>query len=429
MNGQRTQTITALGPNDPDDGDAGRQQRGLAIAAVVPIQKNRLGYQIPSQSGNGSYVVSVEDEPFCTCPDFEQRQERCKHVYAVEFTVQRDQAPDDTLETVRVALGPSWTAYNLAQTNEQELFGTLLRELCATVSQPPQGKGRPRLPISDMLFAVGLKVYSTMSGRRAMTDFRNAQASGLLSTCPSFSTAFRCMENPAVTPILKSLIEQSALPLRAVEADFAADASGFSTSVYDRWFDHKWGKEKKQARFLKAHIMCGVNTKVVTAVEVTEANVHDSPPFPGLVEKTAENFAMSEVSADKAYLSRRNLRAIVDAGATPFIPFKSNSKPEHTHGDSLWAKTYHYFSLFREEFMDHYHKRSNVETAFSMIKAKFGGAVRSKTPVAQMNEVLVKILCHNICVLIQAMYALGIEPDFRGERTFASKALGDAKVS
>ena len=433
MTGYQAQTITALGPNDPDDGDPGRQQRGMAIAATVPIRKNRLGYQIPSQSGNGSYVVSMDDEPFCTCPDFEKRQEPCKHVYAVEFTVQResDAISGDTgePEAVQVSLGPSWTAYNLAQTNEQEIFGTLLRELCATVHQPPQGKGRPCLPVSDMLFAVGLKVYSTMSGRRAMTDFRNAQADGLLSTCPSFSTAFRYMENPVVTPVLKSLIEQSALPLRAVESDFAADASGFSTSVYDRWFDHKWGKEKKQARFLKAHIMCGVNTKIVTAVEVTEANVHDSPPFPGLVAKTAENFAMSEVSADKAYLSRKNLRVIVDAGAAPYIPFKSNSKPEHTHGDSLWAKTYHYFSLFREEFMDHYHKRSNVETAFSMIKAKFGGAVRSKTPVAQMNEVLVKILCHNICVLIQAMYALGVAPEFGAEKTFGSKPLVDAKVS
>ena len=419
--------LTALGPNDPDDGEAGRQQRGMAIAAVVPIQKNRLGYQVPSQSGNGSYVVSVDDEPFCTCPDFEQRQERCKHVYAVEFTVQReDESPD--AEPVRVALGRNWTAYNLAQTNEQELFGTLLRELCATVSQPPQGKGRPRLPIADMLFAIGLKVYGTMSGRRAMTDFRNAKSSGLLSTCPSFSTAFRYMEDPTLTPVLKSLIEQSALPLKAVESDFAADASGFSTSVYDRWFDQKWGKKKKMARFLKAHIMCGVNTKVVTAVEVTEANVHDSPPFPGLVGKTAESFTMSEVSADKAYLSRKNLRAIEAAGATPYIPFKVNSRPQN-HGDSLWAKTYHYFSLYREEFMDHYHKRSNVETAFSMIKAKFGGSLRSKNPAAQVNEALVKILCHNICVLIQAMYALGVEPEFGADQTFASETLVDAKVS
>ena len=47
-----------------------------------------------------------------------------------------------------------------------------------------------------------------------------------------------------------------------------------------------------------------------------------------------------------------------------------------------------------------------------MIKVKFGAAVQSKTPVAQVNEVLVKILCHNICVLIQSMYELGITPVF-----------------
>ena len=429
MNEQQTQTITALGPHDPDDGPAGRQQRGMAIAALARVEKNKLGYKVPSQSGNGSYVVSVDDEPFCTCPDFEKRQQPCKHIYAVEFIIQREERPDGvTIETkaVRVTYRQDWPAYNAAQTNEQEIFGTLLRELCATVPQPPQGKGRPRLPISDMLFAVGLKVYGTMSGRRAMTDFRNAEADGILSTCPSFSTAFRYMEDPTLTPVLKSLIEQSALPLKAVETDFAADATGFSTRVYDRWFDHKWGKEKKHARFLKAHIMCGVNTKIVTAVEVTEANVHDSQPFPGLVATTAENFTMSEVSADKAYLSRKALQTVVDAGATPFIPFKVNSTPK---GDSLWAKTYHYFSLHRGEFMEHYHKRSNVETAFSMVKAKFGGFLRSKNLAAQVNETLTKILCHNICVLIHAMCALGVEPGFGTGKTFASKTSLDAKVT
>jgi hypothetical protein len=29
-----------------------------------------------------------------------------------------------------------------------------------------------------------------------------------------------------------------------------------------------------------------------------------------------------------------------------------------------------------------------------------------------MNEVLCKILCHNICCVIQSMYELGIEPTF-----------------
>ena len=79
--------------------------------------------------------------------------------------------------------------------------------------------------------------------------------------------------------------------------------------------------------------------------------------------------------------------------------------------------------------MDHYHKRSNVETAFSMIKAKFGGSLRSKNPEAQVNEALVKILCHNICVLIQAMYALGVDPAFGHEKAFASDTPVDAKVN
>ncbi len=73
---------------------------------------------------------------------------------------------------------------------------------------------------------------------------------------------------------------------------------------------------------------------------------------------------------------------------------------------------WHYYTFNRAEFNAHYHKRSNVETAFSMIKAKFGAAVRAKTPMAQVNEVLCKILCHNICVLIQSIYELGLEPVF-----------------
>jgi hypothetical protein len=38
-----------------------------------------------------------------------------------------------------------------------------------------------------------------------------------------------------------------------------------------------------------------------------------------------------------------------------------------------------------------------------MIKAKFGEVVRAKTPVAQVNEVLCKVLCHNLCCLIRSI--------------------------
>ena len=156
-------TVTALGPDDPDDGDAGRRQRGLAIAALVRIERNPVGFTVPSQSGNGSYVV-VTDEPFCSCPDFERRQMPCKHIYAMEITSQREERPDGTVvETTSVTTTHrrEWSAYNAAQEHEGEHFPVLLRELCDHVEQPSQpATGRPRLPIADVVQAIAHKVYS-----------------------------------------------------------------------------------------------------------------------------------------------------------------------------------------------------------------------------------------------------------------------------
>ncbi len=40
------------------------------------------------------------------------------------------------------------------------------------------------------------------------------------------------------------------------------------------------------------------------------------------------------------------------------------------------------------KFLEHYHQRSNVETAYSVIKEKFGSALRSKSNTGQINEAL-----------------------------------------
>jgi transposase len=98
-------------------------------------------------------------------------------------------------------------------------------------------------------------------------------------------------------------------------------------------------------------------------------------------------------------------------GAVPYIPFKSNNQGE---GPAAWRRAWHTFSLRRDEFLSHYHRRSNVETTFSAVKRLFGGAVRAKLPVAQKNEVLLKCLVYNATCLVHAMYELGIEPTFPG---------------
>lgn len=315
----------------------------------------------------------------------------------------------------------SWTAYNAARSEEKIRFVALLADLCSGVPQPPRlpGAGRPRLPLSDMVFASVYKVYVGFSSRRFTSDLRGAFADGLVNSTPHFNSVSNYMAKPELMDTLKNLVAASSLPLKPVETSFAVDSSGFSTSRFVRWYNKKYGRETDNREWIKLHLMCGTQTKIVTSVDVSGWTAHDTNYFVPLLEKTAAHFGVQRVSADKAYLSRKNAQAVEGIGASPFIPFKSNSLP--TSEDSAWSRMYHYFMFNREEFMAHYHRRSNIETVFSMMKAKFGYSVRSKGDVGQVNEALCKVLCHNICVLIQAIHELGINPHFCAESAFAQK--------
>jgi len=150
-------------------------------------------------------------------------------------------------------------------------------------------------------------------------------------------------------------------------------------------------------------------TNVITAIRVTDGTTADCPEFPALVATTAQRFALAEVSADKAYLSHDNLAVVEAHGAVPYIPFKINSQGE---GSAAWRRMYGMFMFRSDEFLAAYHRRSNVESTFSAIKRKFGGAVRSKTFTAQVNEVLCKALVFNLSMLVHAMHEMGADLTF-----------------
>lgn len=390
----------------------------VKIAAVSKLKKCGHVWVVPSQSGAGKYSVSPDEQsPYCSCPDFETRGMTCKHIFAVRFVMQREQHADGSetitksmtvTETVKRKTYPQqWPEYNAAQTNEKRHFQVLLRDLCSNLPEPKAAPGNQAIRLADAIFASVFKVYSTVSARRFMTDLSDAHAEGFLGKCPCYNSICKALENPELTPILTNLIIKAAMPLKAIETDFAVDSSGFSASKFVKWFDHKYGGVKQEHDWVKAHIVCGVKTHVVTAVEIHDKNANDCPLLPSLLGTTAKNFDVQGLSADKQYASRVNFDAIASHGADAFIMFKSNITGA---AGGMFAKAFHFFSLYREEFLQSYHKRSNVESAFSMIKRKFGDSVRSKTETAMRNEVLCKILCHNICCLISAMYELGIEP-------------------
>jgi hypothetical protein len=444
--GPSMSAIAALAATQAVDPTEARRQRGLAIAAVTRIVRSKgreERWLVPSQTGRKTYTVNmVGAEPLCDCADFAERGQPCKHIFAVQFTKAREFGPETVPEVIpgaeatlqlpeqtcapRPTYKQDWPAYNAAQINEKAKFQALLAELCRCVPEPSPSKkgGRPPIPMADRLFAVAFKVYTTVSGRRASTDMRNARDKGHLSHAPHYSRVYRFLEDPAMTPILMGLIAESARPLRSIEFDFIIDSSGFATSRFVRWFDHKYGVVKQAYDWVKVSVCTGRTTNVVTAVEIDERYAGDCPRFAPLLNATAKAFTIREVSADSAYLSYDNMELVASYGGTPYIAFKSSSTA--AEGGTM-ARMFHLYNFNRDEYLTHFHKRSNVESTLSMVKAKFGDHLRSKTDTAMVNEAICKFLCHNICCLIQSHYEFGVEPMFWGQEV--AEAVGRCEPS
>jgi len=287
---------------------------------------------------------------------------------------------------------------------EFELFDQFLYQLVSSIEEPEQNsRGRPRIKLKDQIFCCIMKVYSQLSLRRSQYLFHEALQRHQISHSPHFNNISNTLNREEIKPILHELVRLSARPLASIETDFATDSSGFRCSSFGRYCEYAHGT-KRMHNWLKCHISTGVTTNIVADVIITDENGADSPQFEPLVRGTAQNFIINEVSADGIYSSRKNLQIVDSYGGTAYIPFKKNATGRS--GGALWRKTFHYFQLHKEEFLEHYHKRSNAESTFSAIKKKFGETIKSRNRIAQKNELLCKIIAYNITVLIHEMIQL-----------------------
>lgn len=306
----------------------------------------------------------------------------------------------------------NWKIYTESQVHEKESFLILLHDICQGVDTPEQESGRPHLPLSVMLFCMILKVYSLRSSRRFMSDLREAFSKRLISILPHFNSISRYFGMESITPLLHRLIEESSRPLKSIETIFAVDSTGLKTCRRRKWFNRHRGKMLKRREWIKLHCICGIQSNTITSAQVSDGHANDNPFFQDLVRNTARLFKISEVSADAGYVGAHNQRQVLLLGGMAYIAYKSNSTADGEPKSSLCKRMLRLYQERQPEFMDHYYKRNNVESTFFMLKSRFGGRVRSKSERGQINEALCKVICHNLCVLVQSIYELGIEPRF-----------------
>jgi transposase len=397
-----------------------RELKALELAARARIIFTDGFWLVPSQTKpSASYRVTIEP-PSCDCEDFALRRAACKHVIAARLVRERQggqQAP--ALDTDAVPKKPTfrqdWPSYARAQKVEKRRIQELLCDLTSRLPErerPPSRRGpKPHL-VRDAVFAMALKVFCGLSSRRTHTDLEIAFEKGYTSKQVPGAKVTAFFEDPYFTPVLKDLIAFSASPLRPLETKFAIDSSGFSSCRYEDYYDFKHGSgmPRRRCAWVKCHVASGVETNCVTAVRILDKDAADSPEFIPLLKETRKGgFTIEEVSADKAYASYDNFEEIAACGAQGYIAFKSNT----TGGvRGHFEKAFHLFLANRDEYLSHYHLRSNAESTFSAVKRKFGASVMSLTDTAMVNECLTKFLCQNLSCLVQAEERLGLTPVF-----------------
>lgn len=342
----------------------------------------------------------------------------CKHLTAARLWVESGAEETDRTKdaepipaTKRVTYTQDWANYDKAQNREKNHFQDLLADLCRAVPEAtPKGGakgGRPAVPLRDQVFVTIFKVYCGMSSRRFVCDLEAAHGRGCLLKPVGHASVIKAMESETLTPILVDLIRRSAAPLAEVESEFAVDSTGFTMNSYTRWLDVKYGVPRREHKWVKVHIATGCRTNCVTAAEIHDPNTNDCNILPSLVDATAGRFTLKEVSADKAYAANPNFDAVARHGGTLYAAFRRNT----TGGvGGLFEKMFHTFCANRDDYLKHYHRRSNVESTFSAVKRKFGSSVLCKTDAACKNEVYAKMVAQNVCCLISAMYELGLAP-------------------
>ncbi|MDE1865697.1 MAG: transposase [Candidatus Micrarchaeota archaeon] len=400
-----------------------RRQKGMEIAQRKKITNHDGIWLVPSQSNpKQAYKVQLSlNGSTCTCQDYVSRGIRCKHIFAVDITITKqidEQGNTIITTTKRVQYPQKWHEYTQAQNEEGRLFRMLLKDLVENIPEKPYSFGRPSIPIKTAVFCAIDKVYSMQSSRRAYSRYKDAQEKEQIERVPNYNHINKTLNKPEMTAILTDLLHITAMPLKSIETKFAPDSTGFRTTKFNEYCKQKH-HTKALHRWVKCHAITGTTTNIIVDAILTDETTNDCPQFIPLVQNLADmRFNIEEICADKAYSSTANHTLIKEIGATGYIPFRSNvsGKTDATLGTKgkAWRRAFHYFQLNYEDFLTHYHNRSNVESTFMALKTKFNDLLKSKTPLAQRNELFCKLIAYNITVLISAMFELGIKPSLLG---------------
>ena len=170
----------------------------------------------------------------------------------------------------------------------------------------------------------------------------------------------------------------------------AIDGTGYSTSRFSWYYSMRTGRQESRKSIVQSIATVNTTNLSIASHHSCIKWGHENTFFKPLVYAASKKLDIRYVLGDKAYDSELNHEWVSNTiGARSIIPVKIGWKNGTVNG-------YYRKLLAKRINCRIYHRRSLVETVFSMVKRRFGSTLQSRLPVQQNKEVGLMCVVFNV---------------------------------
>ena len=176
----------------------------------------------------------------------------------------------------------------------------------------------------------------------------------------------------------------------------AIDGTGISLDNASPHYCKRIGKPYQKRPFLKLSVIVELKHYLILQFKVRKRARHDLMDAYPLVKKLAKNYQPEVLYGDRGYDSEKLFKLVFEElGAYPLIFQKRLDVPKYKRKGTYRKQTVDIFDY------GEYLQRNKVETAFSILKRKFGFSIKSKDVKTQKVEAMCRIIAYNIDRLLE----------------------------
>jgi transposase len=204
------------------------------------------------------------------------------------------------------------------------------------------------------------------------------------TTFQKFSARFPCRR-------LHRLIAGLAKKICSGTLNLSIDSTGFSLDVSSYHYSSRIKRVERNRGYVKTTLAIDTRTQCVAAAKIRLKRRHDIVDAIPILKKSRLLGKILTVVADRGYDSEELMQYIEhEIQAKTVIALKYLKKPlKRTRGEIR--------KRLKKAFpQEEYHQRSKSETVNSTIKRRYDSTIRARKNHTQRQEVLLKILTHNL---------------------------------